>query len=241
MQGYVGGSFSLDLAQQIYSYKVLTSTIFKLRSINVKTGAVIYDNTFPNNVVGHKYSPTDNAVYGMWDNAGVYQLEKIDYVTGMHSMVATYSVMTPGFVGESQSMNQNGEYTFRGFDINNKYTLFTIDVTNGNILFSSLTNDNAVGFEEPVCISGTTSLKNNTENSSFSIYPNPNNGNFIIEQNTNETNLLQVFDLMGKLVFSEVIKTSKVIIDAGNLNEGVYIVSVSTNERKINKRLVITK
>jgi hypothetical protein len=177
----------------------------------------------------------------MWDNAGVYQLEKIDYTTGTHSMVATYTVITPGFYSESQSMNQNGEYTFRGFNAGNNPTLFTLDVSTGNILFSSLTSDNAVGFEEPVCISGTTSMKNNSTNSLVSIFPNPSTGNFTIESNANSTNLLQVFDVMGKLLLSQIIQNGKNTINTENLTEGIYILSVSTNEKKINKRLIIAK
>jgi len=238
MQGYVGGSFSLDLANQVYTYKVLTSTVFKLRSIDVKTGAVLYDNPFPDNVAGHKYSPTDNAVYGMWENNNVYQLEQIDYTTGTHSMVATYTVITPGYVGESVSMNQNGEYTFRGFDKNNNFSLFTLDCTNGAVLNYSNTSDNAAGFEEPVCVTGSTSIAEANENS-IRLYPNPAQNNFTVE--TPDGGTLTVYDVVGTQVLFQKLHGPLEIVLVDGLNHGVYSVFINVNDASVTKRLVIIK
>ena len=77
-------------------------------------------------------------------------------------------------------------------------------------------------------------------NKQVSIYPNPNNGNFVIETNSTAKQLVQVYDVTGKVVLSQNI-SGKTIIDVGNLNEGVYIVSITSNQGIINKRLVIVK
>jgi len=85
----------------------------------------------------------------------------------------------------------------------------------------------------------TTGIKT-TENKQVSIYPNPNNGSFVIEPNSTLKQLIQVYDVTGKIVLSQYI-IGKTTIDASNLNEGVYSVSITGNQTKINKRLVIVK
>ncbi len=77
--------------------------------------------------------------------------------------------------------------------------------------------------------------------STISIYPNPNNGNFVIETNNITTKTLQVYDVNGKLVLSQTV-TDKTSIDASSLNEGVYNISLqSSNDGVVNKRLVIVR
>jgi hypothetical protein len=71
-------------------------------------------------------------------------------------------------------------------------------------------------------------------------YPNPNNGNFVIETNSMEKQTMQVYDVSGRLVFSQTIN-GKASIDASNLNEGVYNLSITTNEGVVNKRMVIVR
>ncbi len=84
---------------------------------------------------------------------------------------------------------------------------------------------------------GIATFINNTQ---ISIYPNPNNGNFIIETSTATKQTVMVYDVNGKLVLSQTIN-GKTTIDAGVLNEGVYNISMSSNEGVVNKRLVIVK
>jgi hypothetical protein len=88
---------------------------------------------------------------------------------------------------------------------------------------------------------GTTGLKQlSVNNSSVAIYPNPNNGSFTIEPSSVTKQTMQVYDVNGKLVLSQAIN-GKTTIDASNLNEGVYNISLISNEGVINKRLVIVR
>jgi len=83
-------------------------------------------------------------------------------------------------------------------------------------------------------------IKQLLNSSQVNIYPNPNKGNFTIETSATEKQTVQVFDVNGKLVFSQTIN-GNTSIDAGNLSEGVYNVSIMGNEGVVNKRLVIVR
>ena len=72
------------------------------------------------------------------------------------------------------------------------------------------------------------------------MYPNPSQGIFNIETSQTEKQSLQMFDVHGTLVLSEVIY-DKAVIDARTLAEGVYTIRVLSNKGLVNKRLVIVK
>ncbi|HXU25606.1 MAG TPA: YCF48-related protein, partial [Bacteroidia bacterium] len=80
----------------------------------------------------------------------------------------------------------------------------------------------------------------NDVNNKINIYPNPAHNNFTIETTSNEKQLLQLFDVNGKQVLSQTI-TGTTNIDASNLANGVYNISIANNYGVVNKRLVIVK
>jgi hypothetical protein len=87
----------------------------------------------------------------------------------------------------------------------------------------------------------TTGIEQFANSNEVNVYPNPNNGSFIVEpQNTLYNVHCTVYDINGKVVLSQSI-SGKTSIDANALNEGVYNISISSNEVVINKRIVIVK
>ena len=242
--GYVGGSFSLDFVQRVYTFKALTSTGFRLKSINIQTGAMLYDNPFPDNVVGHKYSSADSAVYGLWEDNNQYKLEKINYVNGTHSTISVLGAVTPGFVSDSESMNENGEYTFRGFSGSN-FALFSIDVTTGAILNTSVTTDNAVGFEEPLCASGPSSVNDVVDSFSFSVYPNPFAEKAILRiTNLNELQMeklnIKIYDVLGNVFIPSAFRdTDSVVISREGLQSGIYFLQLISGGKVFTRKIII--
>ncbi len=80
-----------------------------------------------------------------------------------------------------------------------------------------------------------------TANEQITIYPNPNNGSFIIEpQNILSNVSCTIYDVNGKVVLSQTIN-GKTKIDASSLREGVYNINMVSDEGVINKRLVIVR
>ncbi|HEX7414153.1 MAG TPA: T9SS type A sorting domain-containing protein [Bacteroidia bacterium] len=76
------------------------------------------------------------------------------------------------------------------------------------------------------------------------VYPNPTNGlfNLTISQFDNEkTNNIEVYNAVGACVHSQIATSTNCQIDLSSLNEGVYNISIISNEGVVNKRLVIVK
>ena len=72
------------------------------------------------------------------------------------------------------------------------------------------------------------------------VYPNPSNGNFTIETTTTAQQLVEVYDLAGRLVFSQTI-TGTTAINANELPAGMYNLKVSGADKAVNKRIVIAR
>jgi hypothetical protein len=73
------------------------------------------------------------------------------------------------------------------------------------------------------------------------VYPNPATDIFTIETTTTEKQLVEVFDVTGKLVLSKSIQNGKGTLDVTHLSPGIYNLSVSSPGKKINTRLVIER
>jgi len=71
-----------------------------------------------------------------------------------------------------------------------------------------------------------------------SIYPNPNNGNFVIETNLSEKQTLQILDVTGKFILQQTIN-SKANIDASSLDNGIYFVQINTANGFYTKKIIV--
>ena len=72
----------------------------------------------------------------------------------------------------------------------------------------------------------------------FNIYPNPNSGNFIINYMGNDAKL-EITDLNGRSLIQK--KGSFLTVDINNLNNGIYIATIITNDDIFAKQIVVKK
>lgn len=78
----------------------------------------------------------------------------------------------------------------------------------------------------------------------FTVYPNPTNGIFTIDFTKELSNAtIQIVDLQGKVCYSNVLETavSSKTIDANHLENGVYILSIHTDDVYSKTQIVVTK
>ena len=77
-------------------------------------------------------------------------------------------------------------------------------------------------------------------NNRVTVYPNPSNGTFAIEATNTAKQLVEVYDLAGRLILSQTI-TGATTINANELTAGVYYLKVSGAGMAVNQRIVIAK
>lgn len=140
---------------------------------------------------------------------------------------ATLQTVAPSEVLSAFSgQNPNGNWNFRVYD---NYGGDTGTINSWGIELCTqtiLANDTFSGLEN------------------FSIYPNPNNGNFNIKFNSQSSNNIEVIvhDIRGRQVYNKSFNSDSVFnqnIQLNNVESGIYIVTVKDGERKENKKIVI--
>jgi hypothetical protein len=86
------------------------------------------------------------------------------------------------------------------------------------------------------CESNATGIEQYNTNKNINIYPNPASNMVQVTYAGNIINI-SVCDMLGK----EVINTKETAIDVSSLQEGIYFVSVKTNEKALTKKIIIQR
>ncbi|GAB1308187.1 hypothetical protein KH5_08700 [Urechidicola sp. KH5] len=85
----------------------------------------------------------------------------------------------------------------------------------------------------------TLSVPSNNQIEGFAMYPNPvSNGYLTIRSNSNAEKSIQVFDVIGKQVFTTTTRGSEAL-DVSNISKGVYILKVSEEGKTATRKLII--
>jgi sugar lactone lactonase YvrE len=158
-----------------------------------------------------------------------------DYSNQRIRMVNTSGIITT--IAGSGAAGYNGD----GIPATTAYLQSPVGVAfdaSGNLYIADSDNNRI----RKVTIGGTADIEQQVtnKNEQIIIYPNPNNGFFVIEPYSTAKQTMQLYDVTGKLVLTQVIN-GKTNIDASNLAEGVYNISIISNESMVNRRLVIVK
>ncbi|OYT17201.1 MAG: hypothetical protein B7C24_03660 [Bacteroidetes bacterium 4572_77] len=102
-----------------------------------------------------------------------------------------------------------------------------VAASHGRGLFTCTYNYNTVGLSEDL------------ENSAIKIGPNPSYGSITIqlEKENKESKLLKIYNIEGKIVYTETFVDNKKTIDLSALAKGVYVVNLESNNSHINKKI----
>ncbi len=230
IDAYVGNAFALDRINARYMFVALDAGNYYLQVFDIYSGALLYNNAFPDNLTGFRFNCVDTTVYALWEKGTDYQLEVVDVASGTHFTRSVLAGVVPGILPESSSVNNNGEYTYRGFDSNNMISLITIDLATGAVTNVVQTNDNASGFEEQVCCYGQgppVSIDEYSSQTEFRVFPNPFVDSFTIEAETQKYLSAEVRNSLGQLVIPvKYLIQGKTSFDMSKLPEGIYFIEV---------------
>lgn len=82
---------------------------------------------------------------------------------------------------------------------------------------------------------------NNLALSEISVYPNPTNGNVVVDNPDLNIQKIKILNVLGQIVFEESgIKTGKFIIDISNENKGIYFVEFTGKSgNTVTKKLIL--
>jgi hypothetical protein len=87
----------------------------------------------------------------------------------------------------------------------------------------------------------TTAINEVSPSVTGNLYPNPSNGNFIIDLNGQTATVVNVYDLSGKLVHSAEVNASHAEVNAGSLANGKYFIEAKTSAGFFKSQLTIQK
>jgi len=160
----------------------------------------------------------------------------IDIIPNTESLNISTEINTIGYDWKEYS----GEFLIVP---NRAYYLFSQDESSlYKILFQSFSGQSSgdLSFtieeiEDFIPINNINSEKNNL----FNIYPNPNNGIFNVNLNTQNA-VLTIIDINGKIVLKENINQS-LTLNLSSLNEGLFLINLNGEKFNISKKILIKK
>lgn len=89
-------------------------------------------------------------------------------------------------------------------------------------------------------ISLSTGIEQISDKIKISIYPNPTSDKFTIATNSDEIQIIDLFDMNGRHVFSKSV-FGELVIDMSTFDDGVYTLTVKTLDHVINKKIVLMR
>ena len=167
--------------------------------------------------------------------------------TGIYSIQVTST--TGGFIDyQWQSIcNSTGWNCIQ--DVNNVGEYGSMNWTSGNTYYILLDDEDDIFGSHTFYVNcpSITSVRNNSNNIIASIYPNPNNGEFIIELDLIKSSNCQIniTNMLGQKVYEEKIFVSnlknKIPIQLSGITNGAYNVSLIIDNENYTKQIIITK
>jgi len=169
------------------------------------------------------YAANLTAVYGVpttnvnVQSGNIFFLKK-DIVTVQNRNII---VLGPAF------MNLLSPVTFRFYAWNSEASTGTFSIDNVNFIGSSAL---------------ATEINEQTDKS-FSVFPNPSaNGSFTIDGgNIYPSATVQVFNILGDVVYTKEINSGKQTIDLSKQASGSYFIQLTNGENRITKKIIIAK
>ncbi|HXD94654.1 MAG TPA: T9SS type A sorting domain-containing protein, partial [Bacteroidia bacterium] len=196
----------------------------------------------PNNVVNSSIvnvTPSENGCVGPVSafTISVYPFPTLTVTTNHPFMLC---------VGDSAILTASGANTYNwnpSYNLNSNTGAVviaqpvsnTIYTVTGSSNYGCISTDTITQF-----VNNCTGINTFANNINITLYPNPNNGNFVIETNQTDKQTLQILDVTGKLILQQTIN-GKTTIDASSLDNGIYFVQINTSQGLFTKKIIVQR
>lgn len=157
--------------------------------------------------------------------AGWYNSDRTEFTAGNDC----YNCVGAQWTG-TNTTNTNYSYPLTGLEGQSNIIFRIVFHTDEAVNQLGVNIDNFV-------INGVLSNESFTQNS-FSVYPNPSKGIFIISSKEFAPENIEVYDLTGKLILSKRNSNFEATIDLTSASQGIYFVKITANGQNIVKRIV---
>jgi len=137
---------------------------------------------------------------------------------------------------------KNGNNTnMQSFYATNNPNLTCIEVDNASWSATNWTDiDPSATFSTNCSNPCIVNINHLTSFSNFSIYPNPTNGLINIEFNTNKSYFeIEIFSLLGGLVYVNKVNSSKLIVNLSNYPKGIYLMRLNSEKESVVQKVVV--
>jgi hypothetical protein len=165
------------------------------------------------------------------DDVSVIPIDSI--LGGMPAYAGVDTSVTLGdsvFIGQQISNLNCNWYDSNGVLIANNISGITVNPTTSTYFVVEQNLCGNITYDTVNVTVLPTSINELQNENSVRLYPNPNNGKFTITHNLNGKNyVLEIIDLMGKVVHQEMLTTTKQEIKTKQLNTGLYFVNFKSN------------
>jgi Secretion system C-terminal sorting domain/SprB repeat len=171
------------------------------------------------NLAWDHYEGFPYSTYYIWEHTDALGWTEIDQEP---TTVTTYTQTPTDIVGIDYRVTINPPSTCTS---TYKATDYNSSRSNKSEKSGATTNGpDDIGFEEA--------------NIEFEVYPNPSEGLFKIDMGEFNTYDLRIFDISGKVVYSETINSQNALVDISHLESGAYLIKIKSNEGEGIKQLI---
>ncbi|MFD2908369.1 reprolysin-like metallopeptidase [Flavobacterium ardleyense] len=202
-----------------------------ITDVNVTVGL---NHSYPRDVVIALNHPDDSQVY-LWNKNCQNTPKDFEYI---FDDSADFAVPATGCTAVSGSWRPTGLLSgFNGKNSTGVWTLLFGDTKSGST--GSIRN-----WSIEICSQTIVLASESYGLEDFSLYPNPNNGNFNIQFNSNSGNEIKVnvHDMSGRAIFNRSYDNMGLFnetLQLSNAQAGVYIVTIQDGSRKEVKKIVV--
>ncbi len=179
--------------------------------------------------------PTDNIIFLNNDIEGGLSQIVIGEDAQFNGEYTDNINSNPYFVANmlNYSLQENSPCIDAGLSDMSSYSIPNLDLAENNRINNSIIEIGAYEFQQIVDVK-------NVENNQFTIYPNPSNGIFTIEDLSGFQNLtgLIITDITGKTIYSSLFESNEAF-DISNQPSGIYFINIKTENGIYSEKIII--